>query len=174
ICASTGSACSEGGKEASHVLKAIGLTNKDAESSIRFSIGKYSNKKDIKYTVKKLKEILNDKTSLQYLSPEELNESIILNKDYLLLDIRSDFQRKITKPIAKAELVNCFKTDEYFNDIPKNKNIILICELGSNAVNTGYKLEKRGFSNVEVLLGGYLSWKTTHPDLFRKYVESKF
>ncbi|MEA2077065.1 MAG: IscS subfamily cysteine desulfurase [Candidatus Marinimicrobia bacterium] len=171
ICASTGSACSEGGGEASHVLKAIGLSNKDANSSIRFSIGKYSSKKDIKYTVKKLKEILNDKINLHYLLPKEFDESMILNKDYLLVDIRSNFQRKITKPMAKAELVDHFKTDKYFNTIPKNKNIILICELGSNAINTGYKLKKRGFSNVMVLFGGYISWKTIHPDLFKKYVE---
>ena len=173
ICASTGSACSEGGEEASHVLKAIGLTNRDADSSIRFSIGKYSNQKDIKYSVEKLKGILNDKTSLQYLSPKELNESIILNKDYLLVDIRFNFQRKITKSITKAALVDRFKTDEYFNDIPKNKNIIMICELGFVSSITGYKLKKKGFSNVMVLFGGYLSWKTTHPDLFRKYVDSK-
>ncbi len=170
ICASIGSACSEGGEEASHVLKAIGLSNKDAGSSIRFSLGKYNNIKDIKYSVEKLKEILNDKTRLQYLSPKELNETIILSDDYLLADIRFGFQRKITKPMAKAKLVNRFKLDEYFKDISKDKKIILICEAGFDAAITGYKLKKKGFSNVMVLFGGYLSWKTTQPELFRKYV----
>ncbi|TAL64852.1 MAG: cysteine desulfurase, partial [Bacteroidetes bacterium] len=73
IYASTGSACSEGGEEPSYVLKAIGLSNKDAGSSIRFSLGKYNNRKDIKYSVVKLNEILNDKTSLHYISPKELD-----------------------------------------------------------------------------------------------------
>jgi cysteine desulfurase len=170
ICASTGSACSEGGEEASHVLKAIGLSNKDAGSSIRFSIGKYNNKKDIVYTIKKLKEILNDQTSLQYTSPTELNESIILNEDYLLVDIRYNIQRKITKPMAKVTLVSRFKTDEYFNGIPKNKNVILICEVGFDATIVGYQLKKKGFSNIKVLFGGFLLWKATHPELFKKYV----
>jgi len=169
ICASTGSACSEGGEEASHVLKAIGLSDKDAGSSIRFSLGKYNNKSDIQYSLDKLEEILNDKTSLQYITPNELNESIILNKDYSLVDIRFNFQRKLTKPIAKANIVDRFKMDEYFMDIPKDSKIILICEFGFDAAVTGYKLKKKGFSNILVLFGGYLPWKATHPDLFRKY-----
>ena len=39
LAASTGSACTTGIPEPSHVLKAIGLTNAESESSIRFSLG---------------------------------------------------------------------------------------------------------------------------------------
>lgn len=42
ICVSTGSACSSGLDERSHVLTAIGLPDKEADSSIRISIGKYN------------------------------------------------------------------------------------------------------------------------------------
>lgn len=170
ISASAGSACSADGEKPSHVLKAIGLNDKDAGSSVRFSIGKFNSRKDIKYSVKKLKKALNDKTGLQYMTPMAMDEPVLLNEKYLLADIRFGFQRIITKPVAKAVLVNRFKLDEYFKEIPKSKNIVLICEHGFDAAATGYKLKKKGFSNVIVLLGGYHSWKAAHPDLFRKHV----
>ena len=55
ICVSSGSACSTGDGKPSHVLKAIGLTDEEARSSVRFSIGKYNKKKEM-YEVAKLVE----------------------------------------------------------------------------------------------------------------------
>ena len=61
---STGSACTTGSIESSHVLKAIGLSDTMAHSTIRISIGKYNNKEDIDYTVKYLVEIIHKLRSL--------------------------------------------------------------------------------------------------------------
>jgi len=54
ICASSGSACSSGSLDPSHVLLAIGLPHEIAHGSIRFSFGKYNTEED----VKKVLEIL--------------------------------------------------------------------------------------------------------------------
>jgi cysteine desulfurase len=56
---STGSACSSKSLEPSHVLKAIGLTNQEAQGSLRISIGRYTTKKEINYLFKKLPKIVN-------------------------------------------------------------------------------------------------------------------
>ena len=55
---STGSACTTGSIESSHVLKAIGLSDTEAHSSIRISLGKYNTIEEIEYFVKQLKKII--------------------------------------------------------------------------------------------------------------------
>ena len=49
-----GSACSASSKNPSHVLEAIGLSDKAARSTLRFSLGRDSSEEDIRYTVAKL------------------------------------------------------------------------------------------------------------------------
>jgi cysteine desulfurase len=58
IRASSGSACTSHELEASHVLKAIGLPDKVARGSLRFSLGVHTSKADIDYTVRMLRGII--------------------------------------------------------------------------------------------------------------------
>ena len=60
ICASSGSACSAGLLNPSHVLLAIGATNNLAKSSLRISFGKENTFEETKYLVDNLEEIIND------------------------------------------------------------------------------------------------------------------
>ncbi|MDD4291813.1 MAG: cysteine desulfurase family protein [Clostridia bacterium] len=66
IAVSSGSACSSGSLEPSHVLLATGLPVERAHGSIRFSIGKHNTMEDIDYTVDKLKVII---AQLREMSP---------------------------------------------------------------------------------------------------------
>ncbi len=49
VAVSTGSACSEGAVDPSHVLSAMGLSREEAASSIRISLGRFTEKEDIDY-----------------------------------------------------------------------------------------------------------------------------
>jgi len=55
ICASSGSACDSDSGEPNHVLKAIGLTDKQANASIRFSLSEDNTKEDIEECIKILR-----------------------------------------------------------------------------------------------------------------------
>ncbi len=68
IAVSTGSACTSGSLQASHVLKAIGLNDEIAQGTIRFSFGKGTSKDDIDYTVEKLKVVVEKLRSMSPLT----------------------------------------------------------------------------------------------------------
>lgn len=55
---STGSACMSNTLETSHVLKALGLTPLESNSSIRITLSKFTTKQDIEYVLKKLPGIV--------------------------------------------------------------------------------------------------------------------
>ncbi len=66
ICASTGSACSSGSLEPSHVMLALKLPPEEMRSSIRFSLGKWTTDEEIEYVLDVLPRIVN---KLRAMSP---------------------------------------------------------------------------------------------------------
>jgi cysteine desulfurase len=59
ILAAAGSACSASNDEPSHVLKAMGLTDAAARSSLRFTMGRQTSDEDIRTTVDTLKKLVD-------------------------------------------------------------------------------------------------------------------
>ncbi len=60
ICVSSGSACSTGSLEDSHVLSAIGLESEWARGAVRITLGAENTKEEMEYTVEKLKMVIAD------------------------------------------------------------------------------------------------------------------
>jgi len=59
IAVSSGSACTSGSVQPSHVLKAIGYDDDTARSSIRISFGRFNNEADIDVFIKGLKDVIS-------------------------------------------------------------------------------------------------------------------
>lgn len=76
IAVSSGSACSSGSLEPSHVLLAMGLPEGLAHGSIRFSFGKDNTPAQIDYAVDKLKEIVVKLRALSPLFPKDLKNEV--------------------------------------------------------------------------------------------------
>lgn len=76
ICASSGSACTSGSLDPSHVLLAIGLPHEIAHGSLRLTLGEDTTEDEIKYVIEKIKEIVD---KLRTMSP--LYEDFIKEKN---------------------------------------------------------------------------------------------
>ena len=59
ICASSGSACTSGSLDPSHVLLAIGLPHEIAHGSLRLTLSKYTTQKEIEETIKAVPEVVS-------------------------------------------------------------------------------------------------------------------
>jgi cysteine desulfurase len=66
ICASSGSACTSGSLEPSHVLRAMGVPFTAAHGSIRYSLSRYNTEKEIDFVIEKMPPIIE---RLRELSP---------------------------------------------------------------------------------------------------------
>ena len=74
IYVSTGSACSEGAEDVSHVLDAIGLKPEVARSCIRLSLGRFNTEQDIGLILKELPEIVGKLREISALDIDEEDE----------------------------------------------------------------------------------------------------
>lgn len=64
ICASSGSACTSGSLDPSHVLKSMGVPFTALHGSIRFSLSRFNNEEEIDYTLKVLPGVIQKLTAI--------------------------------------------------------------------------------------------------------------
>lgn len=77
ICASSGSACTSGSLEPSHVLKSMGVPFESLHGSIRFSLSRFTTEDDIDYVLKVLPDVI---FKLNKISPYQKELKILEEK----------------------------------------------------------------------------------------------
>ncbi|MBL9174512.1 MAG: cysteine desulfurase NifS [Verrucomicrobiales bacterium] len=98
ICASSGSACTTGSLDPSHVLSAMGVKPMRARGSVRFSLGIYNTDDDVDYVLKHLPPIIEKLRSISPLNPEHPD-----NEAYDIAGARAKHEQDLA--IAKANEV---------------------------------------------------------------------
>lgn len=96
ICCSSGSACTTGSLDPSHVLSAMGLTPARARSCVRFSFSHYNTEADVDYALKVIPPIIE---KLRAMSP--LNPSHTDNHDYDVEAAREKEEKLMAETMAK-------------------------------------------------------------------------
>ncbi|MFZ1729743.1 MAG: aminotransferase class V-fold PLP-dependent enzyme [Bacteroidota bacterium] len=170
ISVSAGSACNTPSNDPSHVLTAIGLTEEQARETIRFSLSRKTTASDVRYTLRAISEFVNEKDdSIHMLTPFEFDESLMLNPEMYILDIRTSYERKALRSLPNSHEAEFWKMDRYLKYLPKNKSIVVVCHGGMNSPVIAYYLKKKGFRNLSFIMTGMVGWKLAHPDLYSKY-----
>lgn len=88
ICASSGSACTTGSLDPSHVLTAMGLPPMRARGSVRFSLGIYNTDADVDYVCRHLPSIIQRLRDISPLNPDHPD-----NDKYDIAKARAEHER---------------------------------------------------------------------------------
>lgn len=76
ICASSGSACTSGSLEPSHVLRAMGVPFTAIHGSIRFSLSRYNSEAEVDRVIEIMPDIIKNLRQLSPFGREKLGESV--------------------------------------------------------------------------------------------------
>jgi cysteine desulfurase len=170
IAVSAGSACSTGEDSPSHVLQAIGLSDEAARETIRISLGSGNSARDIRYTIRVLRDYLQGRSpQVNMITPALLNETILFDANTFILDVRPDDDRKRFKGLPNSHEVPSLWVEQYLDQIPHEKQILVVCPGGGLSFMVSYYLKAKGFKHVTNLRGGLDGWRTRRGDLYQKY-----
>lgn len=166
VSVSVGSACTADSIEPSHVLLGMGLSREEALSSIRISMGSTTTRRDISYTAQVLRILAKgDPAGFAYLDPQHLTEERIRSPRTFLVDLRFPHERLLLPTIPGAKEWSYLNFGRYARQIPRDKDVVLMCSTGVFSLNAGYRLARKGHPSVKVIYGGYSAWKALHPGL---------
>jgi len=79
ICASSGSACTSGSLEPSHVLRAMGIPFTAVHGSIRFSLSRYTSEQEIDYVTNELPDIIDFLRSISPFGRENMDAACTIH-----------------------------------------------------------------------------------------------
>jgi rhodanese-related sulfurtransferase len=170
IAVAAGSACSTGEDSPSHVLKAMGISDQAARETIRFSLGWKTSARELLYTVRVVEQYVRGDTALvNMMTPAQLNEGILFDERTYILDVRPPVDRKKFKGLPNSHEVEPLGVEKYLKQIPRDKQILVVCPGGGISLMVSYYLKAKGYRHITNLRGGLEAWRRRRSDLYHKY-----
>jgi rhodanese-related sulfurtransferase len=103
------------------------------------------------------------------ITPAQLNEPILFDENTYILDVRPDDDRKKHKGLPNSHEVPSFFGENYLDQLPRDKRILVVCPGGGLSFMISYYLKAKGFKHVSNLRGGLDGWRKRRGDLYQKY-----
>jgi len=170
ISVSAGSACNAQVREPSAVLKALGLDDEAAGQTLRLSLSDRTSLSDVKYTLEVLRQYLTQtEREVTSLSPSRLNKKLLFDDDVVIVDVRHGLDRKMLKSLPRSLETSSAQLRTHYGVLPRDKQIIVICQVGFDASLGAYFLRSKGYEKVAFVPGGVVGWRLAHPDLYDMY-----
>jgi rhodanese-related sulfurtransferase len=104
------------------------------------------------------------------ITPAKLNETILFDEHTYILDVRPPDDRKRYRGLPNSHEVSpFFAVEKYLGQLPRDKQILVVCPGGKFSLVVSYYLKLKGFKNVTNLQGGLDAWRKQQSDLYQKY-----
>ncbi|MDC9728694.1 MAG: rhodanese-like domain-containing protein [Methyloprofundus sp.] len=95
--------------------------------------------------------------AVQEISAIYLQQQLLDNAEkYFLLDVREPFEYDIAK-LATSQLIPMNQIADRLTELPKGKEIVVICHHGMRSAQVAYFLDQQGFTCLN-LTGGIDAW----------------
>ncbi len=99
--------------------------------------------------------------SYKLISPETLEKMLKNSENFEILDVRSKGEWD-SGHIENSLHIPAPEIRNKYNEVAKDKPVVLVCGLGPRAAMAASILEQQGFDNLEILSGGMTGWNSYH------------
>ena len=88
----------------------------------------------------------------------ELKEALDEKRDIVILDVRTPWECAEANIPAKVINIPLGQLRRRINEVPKDKEVVILCKSGARAYEAYCILKAKGYDNVKVLCGGLIAW----------------
>ena len=91
------------------------------------------------------------------ITPHELSEKLASGTDIVLIDVREPYEWNAGH-IEGAKHIPMNQIPQRLAEIPKDREVVMICRSGGRSGHVQQHLHQQGFTNVKNLVGGMQRW----------------
>jgi sulfur dioxygenase len=115
-----------------------------------------------------VQRVTSSEAGVRDITPEELSRKLSGGNTPLLLDVREPFELIAFGAIPEVVNIRLAELPGHIQDLPRDKEIVVVCQSGSRSLEAAHLLSRSGFPLVFNLQGGTSRWvrsgyPVTHP-----------